>query len=48
MIAHQHPDMHPPTKAPVRLFHQIRPREPVLVVNVCYLGLTPKQTVIWD
>ena len=32
MIAHQHPGMHPPTKAPVRLFHQIRPREPVLVV----------------
>ncbi len=32
MIAHQYPGMHPSTLAAVRLFQQIRPREPILVI----------------
>lgn len=32
MIPHQHPGMHRPAKAAIRLFHQIRPREAVLVI----------------
>ena len=42
MIAHQHPGMHPPTEAPVRLFHQIRPLEPVLVVIKNILHPSPR------